>query len=305
MARVSNGIMSYLRFIVRPPTRPKGVEKKAEVPSTGVYYDTEWAHRPLAKFVRKIGIWGFFKPAVALYASPKVVAADRLDDIEGPVIFAANHHSHADTSVILATLPPHLRNDLAIAAGADYFFPNKLAAAASALWIGAIPIERQKISRLSVDNSLKALEAGRSLLIFPEGARSPDGWSGQHRPGAAFLAKQSGAPVVPVYLDGTGNVLPKGKNWPSRSRVAVVFGTPMTISEVEDARAFAKRVEDRVNELADEFKSGWWQAKKNAHSLATPEISGPDAGAWRRRWALGPKPGQKRTSETGRRWPNI
>ncbi len=305
MRRSPNGIISHLRFIARPPTRPKGVEKKAELPTTGVYYDTDWAHRPLAKFVRRVGVWGFFKPAVALYASPKVVAADRLDDVEGPVIFAANHHSHADTSVLLATLPSHLRNDLAIAAGADYFFPNKVAAAASALLIGAIPIERQKISRLSIDNSLKALSAGRSLLIFPEGGRSPDGWSGEHRPGAAFLAKQSGAKVIPVYLDGTGNVLPKGQNWPSRSRVAVVFGSPMSMSDVEDSRAFAKRVEDRVNELADEFQSGWWQARKNAHSLVTPETTGPEAGAWRRRWALGPKPGQRRSSESARKWPNI
>ncbi len=297
--------MSWLRFITKPPSTPKGVDKRLETPSTGVYYDTEWAHSPLARFVRRIGVWGFFKPAIALYGSPRVIGSDRLTNLEAPVIFAANHHSHADTSLLLATMPSHLREDLTIAAGADYFFPNRLTAALSALFIGAIPIERQKLSKLSIKNTLGALEDGRNLLIFPEGGRSPDGWSRKHRPGAAFLAKQTNAPVVPVYLDGTGTVLPKGKNWPKKARCAVVFGDPMTMADGEDARAFAARVEKRINELADEFATGWWQARKNAYRQATPDMTGPEAGAWRRRWALGPKPGQRRQSPTKRSWPNL
>lgn len=297
--------MSWLRFITQPPSTPKGVERQESVPTTGVYYDTEWAHRPLARFVRRVGVWGFFKPAIALYGSPRVIGADRLEDLEGPFIFAANHHSHADTSLVLATMPSHLREKLTIAAGADYFFTNRFTAALSALFIGAFPIERKKISKLSIDNSLKALGDGRNLLIFPEGGRSPDGWSRKHRPGAAFLAKQSKAPVVPVYLDGTGTVLPKGKNWPKKARCAVVFGAPMDMGDGEDARAFAARVEQRINELADEFATGWWQARKNAYRQATPDMGGPEAGAWRRRWALGPKPGSKSSQPAKKSWPHL
>ena len=299
------GAMSWLRFIAQPPPTPKGVEKPDSVQTTGVYYDTEWAHRPLARFVRRVGVWGFFKPAIAIYGSPRVIGTDRLHGLEAPVIFVANHHSHADTSLLLATMPAHLREDLTIAAGADYFFPNRLIAALSALFIGAIPIERKKLSRLSIKNSLGALDDGRNLLIFPEGGRSPDGWSKKHRPGAAFLAKQSRAPVVPVYLDGTGTVLPKGQSWPKRARCAVVFGDPMTMDEAEDPRHFAERVERRINELADEFASGWWQARKNAYRRATPELTGPEAGAWRRRWALGPKPGQRRAKPNHKTWPEL
>lgn len=297
--------LSWLHFITRPPSTPKGVERPDETPTTGVYYDTEWAHRPLARFVRRIGVWGFFKPAIALYGSPRVIGADRLDHLEAPLIFAANHHSHADTSLLLATMPSHLREDLAIAAGADYFFPNRVTSALCALFIGAIPIEREKLSKLSIKNTQNALEDGRNLLIFPEGGRSPDGWSRKHRPGAAFLAKQTKAPVVPVYLDGTGTVLPKGKNWPKKARCAVVFGEPMTMADGEDTRAFAGRIEARINELADEFASGWWQARKNAYRAATPDMAGPEAGAWRRRWALGPKPGQRRTDPKKKSWPSI
>ncbi len=297
--------MSWLRFITQSPATPRGVEKPKHTPTTGVHYDTEWAHQPAAKFVRRLAVLGFFKPAVRYYAHPRVIGLDRLKDVEGPVIFAANHHSHADTSVLLATLPPKLRDDLAIAAGADYFFPNKVSGALSALFIGAIPIERTRLSKLSISNSLDVLKKGRNLLIFPEGGRSPDGWQQKHRPGAAFLAKRGKTPVVPVYLSGTGTILPKGKNWPTKARCAVVFGSPLRTSDDEDPREFATRIEKRIAELADEFSSGWWQSRKNAYQETTPGGEGPDAGAWRRRWALGPKPSQRRKPVGQQRWPEL
>jgi 1-acyl-sn-glycerol-3-phosphate acyltransferase len=296
--------MDWLRFVLDSPATPRGVARRPQRSTTGVHYDTEWVHSPTARLVRQLGVWGFMKPAIALYGSPKVIGTDRLRNVEGPVVFAANHQSHADTTLLMATIPAHLRQDLVIAAGADYFFPNRLAGAASALLIGAIPIERKRLSKLSVDNSVSAVENGRNLLIFPEGGRSPDGWGHHHRPGAAFVSNRTGAPVVPVYIDGTSRILPKGKSWPTRASCAVVFGSPIAMEHDGDVRQFAQRIERAINELADELTSGWWEARKNAHRGTTPEITGPSAGAWRRRWALGPRPGQARTATT-RRWPRL
>ncbi len=297
--------MNWFRFLIDPPTTPKSVLKRQGLPETGVYYDTKWSRGPAAKLVRRFGVWTFMKPAMNLFGSPRIVGIDRLKSVKGPVVFVANHHSHADTTLLLATLPAHLRRDLSVAAGADYFFTNKFMSTISALFIGAVPIERQRLSKLSITNTVETIEAGNSLLIYPEGGRSPDGWSKEHRPGAAFVSKLAGVPIVPIYIEGTGNVLPKGKYWPTRSRCAVAFGSPMRLEEDEDVRLFAKRVQKRVDELADEFSSGWWEAKKKAHAGVTPDLNGPQAGAWRRRWALGPKPGQKRKSPRTKRWPNI
>jgi 1-acyl-sn-glycerol-3-phosphate acyltransferase len=295
----------WLRFITEPPAVPTGVDKADRTPTTGVYYDTEWAHRSAARFVRTMGVYGFMKPVIRLYGSPKVIGADRLTDVEGPVIFAANHHSHADTSLLLATIPAHLRHDLVIAAGADYFFPNRVASTISALFIGAIPIERNRLSKLSVSNTVKALEKGRNLLIFPEGGRSPDGWARAHRPGAAYVSKRTSTPVIPVYIEGTGRILPKGKNWPTRSPCAVVFGSPLTVGDDEDARAFAQRIEARVRELADEFSHGWWESRRRAHRNQSATITGPEAGAWRRKWALGSKRRRQPTRADDQRWPKL
>lgn len=294
--------MGWLRFILDPPNVPGGVEPPKVEPTSGVHYDTSWARRPAARAVRRVVVNAGMKPAVALYARPRVMGLDRLTDVEGPVVFAANHHSHADTSVLLSVIPARLRRDLHVAAGADYFFPNRLTGAASALFIGAVPIERLRLSRLSTDNVLAVVEEGRSLLIYPEGGRSPDGWGQEHRPGAAFVARRTGAPVVPVYVDGTGRVLPKGKNWPTRGRTAVVFGSPLRLGDGEDTRVFAARIQRTVDQLADEFASGWWEARRHAHAGTTPALDGPGGAAWRRRWALGPAPKDDR-QRPKRRWP--
>jgi 1-acyl-sn-glycerol-3-phosphate acyltransferase len=294
--------MGWLRFLLDPPNVPGGVEPPRGEPRTGVHYDTEWASRPAARLARRVTVNAAMKPAVAFYARPRVMGLDRLTDLDGPVVFAANHHSHADTTMLLSVIPGRLRRDLYVAAGADYFFPNRVAGATSALVIGAIPIERLKLSRLSTDNALRIIERGDNLLIYPEGGRSPDGWGQEHRPGAAFVSRRTGAPVVPVYVDGTGRVLPKGANWPRRGRTAVVFGAPLRLADGEDARQFAARIQQSIDQLADEFASGWWEARKRAHAGTTPPLDGPATAAWRRRWALGPAPGDDR-HRPRRPWP--
>ncbi len=300
------GWRDTVRFVLDEPRTPRGVEPRPSEPTTGVHYDTEWARTPVARAVREVGVWGFMKPAVAAYAPTRVMGADRLDDVEGPVVFASNHQSHADTTLLLASLPTRLRRRLIVAAGADYFFPNAVASAASALFIGAVPIERSKLSRLSIQHTLDALEQEYSLLIYPEGSRSPDGFGTEHRPGAAFVARRAGVPVVPIYLHGTGEVLPKGSNWPSRRRTAVVFGRPLRVEEGEDARTFAARIQRRIDELADEFEHGWWEARRRAAAGETPALTGPDTGAWRRRWAndAEQRGAAKRRRGEVRRWPN-
>ncbi len=296
--------MNWLRFLVDSPATPKGVEPAEANPKAGVYFETAWSRRPWARTIRRASVYGFMKPAIGFYGAPRVIGTDRLDDVEGPVLFAANHHSHADTTLLLATIPGRFREHLAIVAAADYFFPNRLVATASALFLGAIPMERQKLSKLSIENAIEAVKGGCNLLVFPEGGRSPDGWGQKHRPGAAFVAKRTNIPVVPIYLDGTGRILPKGRNWPKRSRCAVVFGQPMHLEPGEDARAFAGRVEARVSELADEFDHGWWSALRRSHEGQTPPLDGPRVAAWRRRWALGSAPGTKKQDDKPR-WPQI
>ena len=113
-------------------------------------------------------------------------------------------------------------------------------------------------------------------MIFPEGGRSPDGWAQEFRGGAAYLAVRSGRPVVPVYIEGTRHMWPKGQRLPRPHKVTVTFGAPISPDPGEDARRLAARLERAVAALADERATDWWTARRRA-------ADGVDAGHHRPR----------------------
>ena len=143
----------------------------------------------------------------------KVEGLDVLDRIDGPVIFAANHASHLDTPLILLSLPDQWRRKTGVAAAADYFFDTWWRAVGSSLFFNTFPIDRRGGSMATTPGEV--LADGWSLVIFPEGTRSKDGWMGSFRMGAAFLAHEHGVPVVPVAHRGTFAAMPRGQGWPS------------------------------------------------------------------------------------------
>jgi 1-acyl-sn-glycerol-3-phosphate acyltransferase len=292
--------LRQLGFPYVGPTWPGGVERPPTERRTGVDYDTAWARRYPARLARAVVVDDVVRPIVHVLASPRVDGLDRIaavDDDE-PLIFAANHHSHLDTPLVLTCLPPARRHRTVVAAGADYFFTSRWRSATAALTIGAFPIERTKVSRRSADIAADLLDEGWNLVIFPEGGRSPDGWGQPFRGGAAYLSLRCQRAVVPVHLAGTGRVLRKGRRWPTPSTVRVTFGAPMRPDDGEDARRFGARIEQAVAALADEATTDWWGARRRAATGTTPPLTGPDAPAWRRAWSLDPP-----TTRRRRAWP--
>ena len=276
-------------FPLRAPTWPDTVPRPPAPSRTGVDFDTAWARRPAARLARAALVDLAIRPAVHALTSPTVDGRDRLDALEPPVIFAANHHSHLDTGLLLSLLPERFRRKAVVAAAADYFFDRRAKGTLHALAFGAVPMERTRVNRRSADMATDLLADGWSLVIFPEGGRSPDGWAQAFRGGAAYLAVRTGRPVVPVYLDGTRQVWPKGQRLPRPHKVTVTFGAPVSADPGEDARHLAARLERAVAALADERASDWWTARRRAADGATPAITGPEAAAWRRSWALRPR----------------
>jgi len=302
---VGRRLVRHVPFPYRTAPVPAGIEPLPKVPRTGIDYDTEWARRWPARLARLGLVEGPMRLMVKALADPDRDGLDRLEGLHGPVIFAANHHSHLDTPLLLTSIPEPWRHRMVVAAAADYFFPDRMRGTVSALAMGAFPIERTRVSRRSADDAAGLLGQGWSLLIFPEGGRSPDGWGQEHRGGAAYLSVRCGAPVVPVHLEGTGRVLGRGDKRPRPARTRVTFGRPMYPDEGEDARRFATRIEMAVAELADEATTDWWSARRRAAVGATPSLTGPDAPGWRRTWALGDRRGRGRGRSVRRAWPKL
>jgi 1-acyl-sn-glycerol-3-phosphate acyltransferase len=277
-------------FLLRSPTRPLGAPPLPVERRTGVEYDTEWARRYPVRLARAMILDDLTVPAVRAVARPRTFGRDALEHVAGPVIVTANHSSHLDTAVLLSCLPPERRHRTVVAAAADYFFDRHWKAALSAFGLGAIPMERQKVNRRSADAAAALIDEGWSLVIFPEGGRSPDGWGQEFKGGAAYLAKRCGVPVVPVHLRGARALLPKGGDGIRprlrRGEVEVRFGAPLWPSEEEDARRFSARIEASVALLADEAESDWWSARLRAAAGGTPPFRGPDVSPWRRAWSL-------------------
>lgn len=294
--------LQSMPFPYTAPTVPQNVEIPPKRGVTGTDFPTDWARTEPARRTRAMLIDGMVRPIMSGLAQPTRRGADRLDGLSGPVVFAANHHSHIDTPLLLTSLPSPWRHHAVVGAAADYFFGTRITGAISALVIGAIPIDRAKISRASTDLARDLINEGWSLVVFPEGGRSPDGWGQPFRGGAAFIAKRTNTPVVPVHIEGTGRILRKGKSTPTPSRTTVTFGEPMYCGDNEDARAFNARIEARVAELADEAMTDWWQARKRAHAERTPALTGPQTATWRRVWELDAD-GQTRKGPRRRSWP--
>lgn len=291
------------RFPYRAPSTPKGVEPLEPERKTGADYETDWARRFPARMARVVLLEGLMRPTVAGLARPRRRGLDRLTDLiddGGPVIFCANHHSHVDTPLVLTSIPEPWRYQLFVGAAADYFFRTQVTSAAASLVLNAIPIERATVTRRSADQAAQLIEDGWSMLIFPEGGRSPDGWGQDFRGGAAYLARRTGVPVVPIHLAGTGRILRKGSKRLRPSPTAVTFGTRLRAEEGEDTRRLAARIEAAVAALADETVTDWYQARTRAHAAASPSLSGPDGPSWRRAWALGDRGPRRRRRAS---WP--
>ncbi len=290
------------RFPYGAPTWPSGVPRQRAEGRTGVNYDTSWARRYPVRLARAAVLDGVTRPLVHAVASPTIDGLERLEAVTRPAIFAANHASHIDTPLLLTALPERIRHRTAIAAAADTFFDNRWKAAISAFSIGAIPIERIRVSPQSTRLGAELIQDGWNLVIFPEGGRSPDGWGRAHRAGAAYLAQRTGVPVVPVHLQGTRRIQKKGAKGVRPSSTRVSFGRPLSPDEGEDTRAFAARIERAIAVLADEEAHGYWQARRRAAAGTTPTLVGPSAPPWRRNWALGEG---KRRTDGPRRWPRV
>ena len=276
----------------RRPPAPTGTRAGVVEPGPAEF-PTGWSRRPGAVLAREVVQTVAFGPLVRSQTRLSVQGLDRLDGLDGldgPCVFAANHASHLDAPLVVLSLPPEVRRRTAVTAAADYFFDAWWRAAGTALLLNTVPMERMS-GRVS-STPARLLDEGWNLVVFPEGTRSVDGWSGPLRGGAAHLAVGAGVPVVPVSLRGTYAAMPRGRTWPTPGRppLEVRFGAPLHPGD-RSPRELTAALASSVALLHDETDSDWWSAQRRAARGETPSLAGPDVAPWRRRFeATRPRP---------------
>lgn len=156
----------------------------------------------------------------------------------GPAIVIANHCCHADPCFLMATCPRPL-SFLQAKECFEVFLLRHLFRRA-----GCIPVARDGHDVAAVRQSLRRLKAGRVLAIFPEGYLERDNLDdlGPPKPGVAYLALQSRAPVIPAYIAGRPRTCDMLRSWlcPSRG-VRVLYGPPVDLS-----RYYGRKIDDRL-----------------------------------------------------------
>jgi 1-acyl-sn-glycerol-3-phosphate acyltransferase len=188
---------------------------------------------------------GALLPILHFISPYTVVGRRNLDKLKGPAVFVANHQSHFDAPVCLAALGGRIRRRLVIAAAADYFYSTKLRGAAASLALGTVPFVRTGASSRNSLAQLKNLvRKGWSVLIFPSGTRGT-GASG-FKKGFAYIAVDTQVPVVPMYLHGLEEVMPKGSFIPLPGGVVIGIGPP--IPPGDDYDELVKKAEAGVAE---------------------------------------------------------
>ncbi|KAF0814115.1 hypothetical protein IGB42_01012 [Andreprevotia sp. IGB-42] len=149
--------------------------------------------------------------------------------LKGPAIIVANHNSHLDILTLYSLFPLSRVLNVRPAAAADYFLVNRWLAWFATHVVGIIPVMRGGASK-SVDplaGCAAALEAGRIVILFPEGTRGEPGQLSELKSGLWHLARRyPDIPIVPVYMYGLGRVMAKGQRVPVPFFVDVYVDRP-------------------------------------------------------------------------------
>ncbi len=169
---------------------------------------------------------------------------------QGPAIVVANHNSHIDTALLLAAFPSEVVEIVRPAAAADYWFRNRLVAWFSSQVLGAVPVDRGNRAGDPLAAASAALASGHIVMMFPEGTRGEPGRLGRFRCGVAKLATlHPDAVVVPVWLRGCDQVLPRHRRLPRRYECTVRVGEQVPLVGA-DPRVGAHELRRRVEALA-------------------------------------------------------
>jgi len=194
-------------------------------------------HRIARRWGRMVLAAGFVKASVS-----------GLENLEAGAtyVFCANHLSLTDTLLVFGYLPWEFR----VLAGSFYFKIPFLG------WhlrrTGHLPVKEDvRASARMIVEATRRAKHGMSIVIFPEGSRSPDGELGEFRAGAAHIAIRAGAPIVPMCILGTRETLPPGSAITRPGSIELRVGAPIPTAGLRkrDAESLTAEVRARIVEL--------------------------------------------------------
>jgi 1-acyl-sn-glycerol-3-phosphate acyltransferase len=174
-------------------------------------------------------------------------------------IYFANHSSHGDFILVWAVLPPRLRHRTRPVAGAEYWLKTGLNRFIGRDVFNAVLIQRDRDARTGdpIAQMADAVDAGSSLILFPEGTRNQtDQPMLPFKSGLYHLAKaRPEIAMIPVWIDNLNRVMPKGEFVPIPLICTVTFGSELRVLPDETKDVFIARAEAALLSLAPKHES--------------------------------------------------
>lgn len=205
----------------------------------------------------------------------------------GGYIIAANHSSHLDMGLVKHALGEY-GDDLVALAAKDYFFDDPVRRMYFENFTNLVPMERYGSLRESLRIAGDVVRQGEILLIFPEGTRSTTGVMVDFKASLGYLAMHNKCGILPMYLAGTHDAMPKGAFLPKQRDIAAHIGPfidyPQLVAMTEGAtraesyRRIATNVERVVRKLCP-AELEWTLGASGRTPVAEWEDHGDDAAA--------------------------
>ncbi len=194
------------------------------------------------------GLAAWWARSISTFSGVSVTVTGRENLISGkPYIFAANHQSQFDIFALQGYL------------GVNFRWLAKKELFKVPIWgsamrrAGYIPIDRShgRQALKSINEAAQKIAAGTSVIIFPEGTRTKDGDMQDFKAGAMVLALKSGVDIVPVAINGTYEILPKGRLLMNPGDVSINIGNPITTTNYssKDKHSLAELLQNEVKNL--------------------------------------------------------
>ena len=230
----------------------------------------EWPWWKPVEWVRVAFIEAIMRPLTWLLAAPRVIGPRQPLPAE-PLLIVANHVTDYDAALVQYALAGPLRRRIAAAMAGEmledfrhwrnpewppghkgfYFAGPPIYWLITALF-NVFPLPRQRDFQLSFAHAGKAMDRGYNVLVFPEGRQSVEGQLARFRSGIGLLAKQCGAPVLPVAIRGLGELKKGNLRWFRSGTIEVRAGDAIRFSTEENEAEITARLHDAVERLLQE-----------------------------------------------------
>jgi len=233
---------------------------------TAVRYEYPgWARRFPTTWIRLVVFYLILLPLTRWMSRATVIGKERLDDVGGPVLFIANHIAMVDAALILLALPARFQRKLAIAMEGEVLRGWRHPPAGTGrfqrlIWLAnyvlvvslfnVFPLPQKSGFRRSFAFAGETMDRGYSVLVFPEGARTPDGEMKPFMEGIGLLAKKLDVPIVPARIDGLYELKKARKRFARSGQITVAIGEPVSFTHDDDPASIARELEKLVASLS-------------------------------------------------------